>query len=145
MTEKTSPQPRFVPASVGRPMRSYTVTTKQSGNIRATYVSSVGIDGNSVLKINIHRDIGTYPLNPLTLAEELRREGFVAFVSSRLIQRRIDKLVCALATNDLQLISGEVRSPNYCMCIVDTSRYDFNEVGSQAALADFADENVGPY
>ncbi|KVT91856.1 hypothetical protein WK59_03730 [Burkholderia ubonensis] len=95
----------------------------------------MAIEGNMV-EIVIHRSSAAHPLDATTLADELRSVGFVVFVSGRLWQRAVTEKILTLVRPELAVMHGEAGHPNFCMCIVDTARYDYGSIRKAVERAD---------
>ncbi|WP_321795308.1 hypothetical protein [Caballeronia sp. J97] len=88
--------------------------------------------------ISIHYEGGASELDAGALADELRRVGFVAFVSTRTRQRAIAHAIHGELESELELRFGETGVPNYCMCMVDTERHDYHTILDAVYQADAA-------
>lgn len=94
------------------------------------------------LQLKIHHDFSANPLHPQELAEELRRMGFVVFVSGRVRQRVVANELRELVTDDMEVICGEAGPPNYCYCMVDVGRHEYGAILELAQQLDVESEGI---
>ncbi len=89
------------------------------------------------MAIRIYREGGRFHLDAEKLAQRVRIDGFVVFVSTRTRQREIARKICnLLEAQQIPVLLGETNSPNWCMCVVDTDRSTLREILDVASQED---------
>jgi hypothetical protein len=86
--------------------------------------------------ITIHYESGAVALDVDALAGELCHVGFLAFTSGRLRQRAIAHAIHTKLESMPGLRFGEAGPPNFCMCMVDTERHDYQAIVDTVQRAD---------